>query len=363
MTDQRRQAAPPQARTGWQAALLCGLLISGCLLAGGCSRSGSANAYRVFEGGTMGTYFRVTSDCEAVALDAVQNTLSAVNAEMSNYDPNSQLSRFNAGPVGQWLPVSAELATLLELAAQVHKRSGGAFDVTVAPVLRAWGFGPGADESRVAPEPAAIARLRARVGQAALRVRSAPSPALLRERAVEVDLSAIAKGHGVDRVAELFSAAGCSNYLVDIGGEVRAAGLSPKGRSWRVGIEVPDPTLIGSIQRVLALDGVAVATSGDYRNFIDRRPDAEGRTRWSHTIDPRTGAPVAHQLASVTVAAASAAAADGWATALTVLGPSAGWALAQELDLAVLFITRTATGFEERYTQDFDRYLLPTAGT
>jgi thiamine biosynthesis lipoprotein len=346
-----------QAARLWRALLFCGVALAGC----SPSQTGGS-AYRVFEGGTMGTYYRVTSDCDAVASAAIEATLLAVNAEMSNYDPESQLSRFNAGPVGRWHPVSIDLATVMVLAGRIHERSQGAFDVTITPVLRAWGFGPGAAEAPAVPDPARLAALRGLVDHSALRVRTEPSPALLRERAVEVDLSAIAKGHGVDRLTDLFAAAGCRNYLVDIGGEVRAAGLSPRGRAWRVGIEVPDPALVGSVQRVLRLESAAVATSGDYRNFIEPRPAAGGRERWSHTIDPRTGAPVEHELASVTVAAASAAAADGWATALTVLGPTAGWALAQEQDLAVLFISRTPAGFEERYTERFENYLLPGTG-
>jgi thiamine biosynthesis lipoprotein len=167
-----------------------------------------------------------------------------------------------------------------------------------------------------------------------------------------VDLSAIAKGHGVDRVAEVLDRADCTDYLVDIGGEVRSRGMSPRQTPWRVGIEVPDPQLIGSVQRVVNLPGMAVATSGDYRNYLDF--DGE---RFSHSIDPRTGYPVQHLLASVSVVHESAMWADGWATALNVLGPEAGFELAATENLAAYFLIRRADGFEERYTPSMQNYL------
>jgi thiamine biosynthesis lipoprotein len=167
-----------------------------------------------------------------------------------------------------------------------------------------------------------------------------------------VDLSAIAKGYGVDRVALRLEEAGCTDYLVDVGGEVRARGASPRGDAWRVGIEVPDPERIGGVQRVLALHDLALATSGDYRNFID----LDGG-RYSHTIDPRTGRPVSHRLASVTVAHPSAMWADGYATAINVLGPERGIDLAERLGLPVLLLVHAENGFQERYTPAFTQLL------
>ena len=169
---------------------------------------------------------------------------------------------------------------------------------------------------------------------------------MLQKRAqVYVDLSAIAKGYGVDRLAERLIESGCPAFLVEIGGEVRTLGLNERGVGWRVGVEVPDPTTFGAVQRVLQPGHRAVATSGDYRNFLE-----QAGVRFSHTIDPRTGKPVSHELASVTVVHDSAMWADGYATLLNVLGPQAGFEFALESRLAALFIQRTENGFEERYT-------------
>ncbi len=170
-------------------------------------------------------------------------------------------------------------------------------------------------------------------------------PRLRKDLDLYVDLSAIAKGHGVDRVVQALKDAECDAMLVDVGGEVRASGPSPSGGAWRIGVEVPDPDSEGGIERIIRLDDRAVATSGDYRNFFEY----QGR-RYSHTIDPRTGYPVTHNLASVSVVHPSTMWADGYATLLTVLGPEQGFQFAQDKGLAVLFIVRTNDGYEERYT-------------
>ena len=177
-------------------------------------------------------------------------------------------------------------------------------------------------------------------------------PALRKSADVYVDLSAIAKGFAVDRIAQRLSELQCSDYLVDVGGEVRAKGLNAQGAFWRIGVEVPDPDSFGAIQRVLQISGSGLATSGDYRNFLE----LDG-ARFAHTIDPRTGYPVDHTLASVTVVHESAMMADGYATLLNVLGPTEGFALAERLGLPVLFLIRTPNGFEERYTEHLEQFL------
>lgn len=202
------------------------------------------------------------------------------------------------------------------------------------------------------PPAEAVAEARARVGSRHLSVADDP-PRLRKDLDVSVDLSAIAKGHGVDRVVETLQAAGCDALLVDIGGEVRGIGASPSGRPWRIGVEVPDPDSQGAIQRIVALRDGALATSGDYRNFFE-----EQGHRYSHTIDPRTGYPITHALASVTVAHPSTMWADGYATALDVLGPEQGLAVAEREGLAVLFVIRRQGGFEERYTEAFEKLLI-----
>ncbi len=308
----------------------------------------------------MGTYYRVTSLCPATDAASLQRQVEAelarVNGQMSTYQPDSELMRFNAGVPGVWVAISSELLAVLTAAREVSERSDGAFDVTVSGLVALWGFGP---EGRISepPSEAAIQAALANTGFEGLELDLAGQRAR-RQMGLIVDLSAIAKGHGVDRLGELLRGQGCEHYLVDIGGEVLARGLNPSGRAWRIGVEVPDPERIGSVQRILELDGVAVATSGDYRNFLDLAGE-----RISHTIDPRTGHPVQHALASVTVVHPSAMLADGLATALNVLGPDEGFALAEAEGLAALFLIRRPNGFEERYTSAMQKHLAAAPGT
>ena len=212
------------------------------------------------------------------------------------------------------------------------------------------------------PDTRAITEALANVGYRYLSLRrsaqTGQSAELRKEVSLYVDLSAIAKGHGVDRIAQRIEELGCLDYLVDIGGEVRVAGLNPKGNAWRVGVEVPSAGDFGGIQRILELREGAVATSGDYRNFI-----AVDGKRYSHTIDPRTGYPVTHDLASVSVVHPSAMWADGYATTLSVLGVEAGFEFAQRENLAALFVIRTASGFEERYTSAMESYVYTPEGS
>ena len=243
-------------------AMLIPLLLSGCE---------PAPAYHRLEGGTMGTYYRVTSACPALDADDLQDRLerelAEVNDQMSTYQADSELMRFNAASPGDWVAVSSDLLTVLTAAREISELSAGAFDVTVAELVNLWGFGP---DGRISERPSdeRIEAALARGGFKQLELDSVAGK-IRRLTSLTVDLSAIAKGHGVDRLAGQLRALGCEHFLVDIGGEVRARGLNPAGRSWRIGVEVPDPDSIGSIQRVLMLDSVAVATSGDYRNFLD----------------------------------------------------------------------------------------------
>jgi thiamine biosynthesis lipoprotein len=283
---------------------------------------------------------------------AIESELAQINAWMSTYDPESTLSRFNRAPVGEWIEVDAELITVLDSALTLSRESSGAFDVTVGPLVNAWGFGPVNLDGPDGPSADELAALLTRVGYQLLEIRS--TPAALRKTAdIYVDLSAIAKGFGVDRVAQLLQQSGCQDFLVDIGGEVRVRGVNPAGKAWRIGIEVPDPDSQGGIQRILALHDQAVATSGDYRNFRDLAGH-----RISHTIDPRTGRPVEHGLASVTVVHESAMWADGYATAINVLGPQAGFALAEAKGLSALLITRSPDGYQERYTSGLSHLIV-----
>jgi FAD:protein FMN transferase len=333
---------------GWRWLAGAAGLLMGCLVLGlaGCS---TEDDYRRYAGETMGTYYQVTAQCPGDVGGLIEAELVAVNAEMSTYLPDSDLSRFNSAAMGDWFPVPETVVGVVDVALELSRSSAGAFDVTVGPLVNLWGFGPEAGHG--VPESAAIAAVLSRVGFESLEARRAPA-ALRKSRDLYVDLSAIAKGHGVDRVAERLMEAGCANLLVDIGGEVRGRGVNPRGAPWRIGVEVPDPASMGGIQRIVQVADAALATSGDYRNFIE----LNGR-RFSHTIDPRTGYPVEHALASVTVVHDSAMWADGYATLLNVLGPDAGWTYAMDHQLAVLFVVRGESGFEERYTPPFEAVL------
>ncbi|TNF90146.1 MAG: FAD:protein FMN transferase [Gammaproteobacteria bacterium] len=328
-----------------------GLLVLFSLLLVGCERP---LEYDRFEGATMGTYYRVTALCPRGGGLPLQRELEAelerVNAQMSTYQPDSELMRFNASEPGVWVPASSDLVAVIAAAKEISRWSEGAFDVTVSALVDLWGFGPGGHISD-RPSEAAIAELLGYMGDEHLEI-DPEAPSILRRTPLQVDLSAIAKGHGVDRLGNLLQRQACEDFLVDIGGEVKGQGVSPSGRRWRVGVEVPDPARVGGVQKVLPLDSMAVATSGDYRNFLDL---ADGR--YSHTLDPRTGYPVRHDLASVSVLHPSAMWADGLATALNVLGPDDGFDLAEERDLAAFFLIRRPNGFEERYTSAMAQYL------
>ena len=242
---------------------------------------------------------------------------------MSNWRQDSELSRFNRSAADVDFVASSATIEVFRIARHVSERSGGAFDVTVGPLVRAWGFGPGTDPT-AAPDPPQAAELeamRAFTGWDGIEI----ADGVLRKRdaRLECDLSAVAKGWGVDRVSGALAELGFADHLVELGGEVRASGTKPGDRPWRIAIERPDPASRDALE-ILDLRDVAIATSGDYRNYYER----DGQ-RISHTIDPRRGRPVRHTLASVTVAHSSTAWADAWATALNVLGPEEGPALAR----------------------------------
>jgi len=314
----------------------------------------------VLAGETMGTRFAVVLVEEGVErgrLERLQGLidaeLEAVNAEMSTYRPDSELSRFNAAEPGAAFEASAELLEMVELSRTMSVASEGAFDVTVGPLVDAWGFGPD-PRTRTEPSAAEIAELRARVGVDKLRVDERARTLAKTVAGLRVDLSAIAKGHGCDRIAAILDDAGATDYMVEIGGEVRVRGHNPEGQAWKIGIEKPSAAAGQArvVHELLRVRDVSVATSGDYRNYWE----ADG-VRYSHTLDARTGRPIEHELASVTVIhPVSAALADGWATTLNVLGPEAGFALAKREGLAAYFLIHAGEGFEARSTPAFSRY-------
>ncbi len=318
---------------------------------------GSAGRLTLVTGSTMGTSYSVKIpqlparlDRDALERD-IAEILEAVNRQMSTYRPDSELSRFNAGAPGTWIGVSPDTLAVVTEALRISRLTEGAFDPTVGPLVDLWGFGPG-DSPQVVPAAERIETARRRIGHRHVRTKAAP-PSLGKDRRdVQVDLSGIAKGFGVDKVAEHLERIGIDYYLVEIGGELRGRGYSPRGDTWRVGIERP-VAAPGRVQRVVRLGGRALATSGDYRIFFER----DG-SRYSHIINPRDGWPVNHGLASVTVVAPTTLQADALSTALMVLGPEVGLALARREEIAAFFIAKTDGGFVERVTPTFAPYLL-----
>ena len=297
-----------------------------------------------YSGETMGTTFRVvwSSRDRAGAADrirrAIDEILEQVDRQMSTYRPDSEIRRFADAPAGDWFPVAPETEAVVREALALAELTGGAFDPTVAPLVDLWGFGPAGRRSSP-PDSAAIAAARRRIGWEQVETRSAP-PALRRTAAdVSLDLSAIAKGHGVDRIGTLLDAAGADRYLVDIGGEVRVLGDGPSGTGWRVELESPEAAGAGAREPgSLCIRSGAVATSGTYRNEFD----ANG-VHFHHAIDPRTGYPTRHGGVQVTTVAETCQTADGRATALLVLGPQEGSSLAEKEGWAARFLVVVAT--------------------
>jgi thiamine biosynthesis lipoprotein len=293
--------------------------------------------------------------------EAVQQSCQAVldrlEGAMSTYGPDSDVTRFNHSSSTDWFDVSQDLANVVWLGQRVSEETGGAFDVTVGPLVDLWGFGPersGLRNGQI-PSDGAIAAARVRVGYKRLHVRLAP-PALRKDIPdLHIDLSAIAKGYAAGRLAGALDAQNVADYLVAVGGEVRAKGISDLGRPWHVGIEVPTPDT-RRILRQVELRDCGVSTSGDYRNYFD----VSGQ-RFSHEIDPRTGRPVVGAPASVSVEHTDPAYADAMATAMMVLGPIDGEELARRLKLAVLFVTRGKNGFELKATPEFERLMVAPA--
>jgi FAD:protein FMN transferase len=317
--------------------------------------------YVGFSGATMGTTWNVKvagDDLGPGSLRkigaAIDKALDDVVERMSTWESHSEISRFNASASLLPFKVSPPVLEVLSIAEAVSRESDGAFDITVGPLVEAWGFGK-AEPASSPPSDATLAHIRSRVGYRGLRLDGEAGTIAKSNPRMEVDVSAIAKGYGVDRVAEALEGLGHRDYLVEVGGELRARGMKNNGQVWRVAIERPSDE-IRTLHRVLALRDASMATSGDYRNYYE----SDGK-RVSHTIDPRTGHPIDHTLASVSVVHPSATWADAWATALNVLGPQAGYALAIREGLAVHFILRSAPGgFEVLSTPPFAALLAAT---
>ena len=302
-------------------------------------------------GSTMGTSFSVAVVTE-LAFDRqhlqaqIVATLENIEQRMSTYRGNSELSQFNQSSSTDWTPVSRELCEAVDDAIEIGHLTDGAFDITVGPLVNLWGFGP--DDSRNEPPSAeAIDAAMLATGREYLHA-DCEVPAIRKDRAkLYIDLSAYAKGLAADEIAALLENEDIANYLVEIGGDLRARGHNASNAKWRIAIERPDQSG-NTVEKIIHVHDLSVATSGDYRNFFE----FEGR-RYSHTIDPRTGWSVTHNLASVTVLGESAAFADAMATAIMVLGPEAGLALAEREDIAADLLLRDGGAITEHMSSKF----------
>ena len=292
----------------------------------------------------MGTTFAVKIAARELAdkrlaeiRSAIQAELESVDSKMSTYRASSELSRFNSFASTEPFQVSLETFEVFRHARRISAESGGAFDITVGPLVELWGFGPGGPAASIPPTEE-IERIKLQTGWDKIKLDEAALTLSKLDPGLSCDLSAIAKGYAVDRVSDALSQLGAAEHMVEIGGEVRTRGKNDEGSVWRIGIERPQhgaPTIL----RLLPLQDAALATSGDYRNFFE----SEG-VRHSHAIDPRTGAPVKHHLAAVSVVDSLCVRADGYATALMVMGEGAGYRFAAEKELAAFFLIRNNQG-------------------
>ncbi|ART79843.1 FAD:protein FMN transferase [Oceanisphaera avium] len=345
--------------TKWLAPVGLAFLLVACKPAGTPAASGQAELH--LTGSTMGTYYSVKvvgADKEqAKQLQAqIDQRLEVVNQQMSTYLPDSELSRFNQSTSTAPFAVSVDTATVVTAALQLGKQTQRTLDVTIGPLVNLWGFGP--DERPVqVPSDTQLKAALTHTGLEHLRVEIDAQGQYLQKEIPELylDLSSIAKGFGVDVVAEYLDEQGLHDHLVEIGGEVRLSGYNGHHKPWTIAVEKPhhdDERADELVQQIIVPGNNSVATSGDYRNYYEMQGQ-----RLSHTIDPNTGHPITHNLASVTVIHASCMIADGLATALTVMGTDAALAFAEQHELAVYLLTKTDDGFKVDMTPAFKKYL------
>lgn len=333
--------------------------LSALLLLGLLSACAPESAIQPIQGQTMGTTYSISyvgsASQQSALQERIEQRLQQINQAMSTYQSDSQISQFNRQQTDQWVSIDPGFAQVVALALQVSDNSQGAFDITVGPLVDLWGFGPQARPQSI-PSDAQLQQARAQIGYQAIEVDLAGSQ-LRTTQPRRLDLSAIAKGYAVDQVAQLLLQQGITQFLVEIGGEMRLAGLKPDGQPWRIAIETPQADR-RAVHQVLPLTDIGIATSGDYRNFFE-----QDGVRYSHTLDPSTGRPITHRLASVTVLADSAAEADAYATAFMVMGAEAALDLANRLHLGILLIEKGSDAFVTRTNADFDRVLAAHAPT
>jgi thiamine biosynthesis lipoprotein len=309
------------------------------------------------QGASMGTTWSAQFVAPVARRDEVARLvaaeLQAEVAQMSAWERDSALSRFNRAEAGTWHAVPPGLFEVFSHALALARETGGAYDPTVGPLVNLWGFGPDGAPRSEPPSGAEIAMAQARVGHARIEL-DADAKRVLQPGSAVMDISSLGPGHALDRIAARLHAQGIDDFLVELGGEMIASGRKPGGDDWRIAVEPASAGPDGepAYDLVLALRDAAAGSSGDYRVGFEH----EGR-RYSHTIDPRTGAPVRHALAGVTVIAAGAMEADAMAAALMVLGPADGFDFAQRRGVAAVLTSRDGAGYVRRRTPAFDALL------
>ncbi|NOY43811.1 MAG: FAD:protein FMN transferase [Planctomycetes bacterium] len=344
-------------RVHWAVTFVVVALLSGCTPKALTVVATTAEPTLVsMRGPTMGTSYSVKCWRESGAVDekelhaVINKSLDTVNQQMSTYLADSELSRFNASTSEDWIVVSTETAYVVERAIHFNRITDGALDVTVGPLVKLWNFGPGKKRLAKPPSGGKIAKALLGTGCEHVEVRLEPPAIRKSVGSLEIDLSSIAKGYAVDVVTELLASRGFQHSMVEIGGEVRATGTRFDKKPWRIGIETP-ATRKSPLYKVVPLKGLAMATSGDYRNFRQ----SDGR-KYCHIIDPRTGQPLVYRGCSVTVLAKTCLEADALATALLVMGDEAGYDWCVEQNVAALFLVRGEEGISEQATPRFDEF-------
>jgi len=336
------------------------IIFIGVLLFVGCSEKQNNKVTTFsFAGNTMGTTYHikvvedsvfVRNNYNEIIKHRVDSLLLDVNNKMSTYIPDSELSMFNSSADTTWFPISKEFAEVVKAAILIGDKTNKSLDITVGPLVNLWGFGPKGETDTV-PDSQEVTLMKSLTGLDKISVKFNP-PAIKKALPdMYVDLSSIAKGYGVDVVCEYLLKLGIKNFMVEIGGEVRTNGKNHNNEYWRIGISTPDNS--GNIEKVVQLNNQSMATSGDYHNYF-----MKNGKRYSHTIDPRTGYPITHNLASVSVIAKSCMMADGYATALDVLGPIKGMLYADTLKLPVFMIVHKNGNFTEEKNSLFKKYLF-----
>jgi len=327
-----------------------------------CQRNDEVPSLVSVSGSTMGTLYRVKiatpelspQDIQSLAR-LIQSTLDAINQEMNHYNPDSEISRFNAWEKGSAFEIGDDFYEVVKRSFEIYDATEGAFDITIAPIVNLWGFGPEDVARETPPSALEIKKALSQSGQDQLVL--SPSKTLLKKTSgLTLDVSAIAKGYAVDAVSQALKANGYQNFMVEIGGEVFVAGHTLEAKPWTIGVQSPQ-TQVGfenTLHRKLLLTNLALATSGNYQNYLD----LEGK-HYSHILDPRTGYPTPTSIVSASVIAPECSIADAAATAVTVLGLENGLAwIESEPELEAMLLIQTEDNeLQEVLSSGFKKYI------